>query len=752
MSVFDILWVGDLRFPGGTGTAIAEEIAASAAAGYRLGLITLRSSILAFPHPINPRIRQLIDQGTVTLLDPREPVVCRLCCLYHPQCFVHFPIEALRIEAEVKLLVTTHPPYEGDGTSVYEIARIDRNVQELLGSDVRWAPVGPAVRHQLEQHPSDVTLLEQDWVGVIDQARWQGESRPFLDGPPVIGRHSRPDATKWPDTRDDVLTIYPDSQDVRVKVLGDGPFLRELVDPIPANWQVYAFNQISPVAFLRQIGVFVYFHHSRWVEAFGYAILEAMAARVPVILPSHFERLFADAAIYARPAEALSKVEEIYRSPDLYREQCDRASAIVAERFSQESYRRRIKALIGQPHATLTQIAPGRTASSGQDQPPVPKRRRRRVLFLSSNGVGMGHLTRQLAIARRLPSTIDSIFLTMSRAARHVQAFGYPVEYLPFHGAIGCDIRLWNYHLRRDLTERFAFYRPDVVVFDGNVPYDGLINAMASVPACPLVWSRRAMWTAGSGSDHVGRERFADAVIEPGEIAGEWDRGLTTTYRSRTRLVDPVLLLDEGDLLPRDQARAELGLAADRPACLVQLGAGNNFDIGAVRSSIIDRLQTEKDLQIVWLDWAIAESTIDLPPSIKRIKTYPVARYLHAFDMAVSAAGYNAYHELLASGIPTVFVPNEHPMMDDQLARALFADLHGLGLMLRRADHYRVGDVIARLLAPEERATMRARCARLDINNGAVEAAGIIDELAYACRADLDPAEDMVPSLRRFGD
>ncbi len=259
------------------------------------------------------------------------------------------------------------------------------------------------------------------------------------------------------------------------------------------------------------------------------------------------------------------------------------------------------------------------------------------------------------------------------------------------------------------------------------------------------------MWVQGSGQAHVRRERFADVVIEPAEIADELDRGLTTEYRGRTRSVGPVLLLDPDELMPRQQARAELGLEPDRPACLVQLGAGNNFDLERLRGGLLEALLERPEWQIVWLDWAIAQNRIELPPAVRRVRAYPIARYLHAFDCAISAAGYNAYHELLTHGLPTLFVPNEHPMMDDQLARAIYADLHGFGFLLRRRDHYRVDETVRRLLDPVERARIRKGCMRLASENGAFEAARILEELAYACRADLDLAEDVVPALRRFG-
>jgi hypothetical protein len=361
----------------------------------------------------------------------------------------------------------------------------------------------------------------------------------------------------------------------------------------------------------------------------------------------------------------------------------------------------------------------------------------------------MGHLTRLLAIARRLPPDLEPGFVTMSQAAAVVQEFGYPVEYLPYHGYLDCDVRLWNHHLRRDLDERLAFYQPAVVLFDGNVPYDGLVNALAARPDIAKIWCRRAMWTPESGAGHVWRERFFDAVIEPGEIAGVLDRGLTTEHRSRTRMVGPITLLRPEEPLERAAALEALGLDPDRPAFLLQLGAGNNYDLAEIRDALLEALGRHAGLQLVWLDWAIAREQALLPAAVTRLRTYPASRYLAAFEGAVSAAGYNAYHELLLAGLPTIFVPNENPLMDDQLARAIHADLHGLGWCLRRHERYRVEAVVAALLDPAARAAMRQRSAGLERVDGAAEAARLVEELAYGCRADLDPASDVVAALRR---
>ena len=85
---------------------------------------------------------------------------------------------------------------------------------------------------------------------------------------------------------------------------------------------------------------------------------------------------------------------------------------------------------------------------------------------------------------------------------------------------------------------------------------------------------------------------------------------------------------------------------------------------------------------------------------------------------------------MIAAGLPSIFVPNENPQQDDQLARARFAERRGLGWCVRVSEHYRLVEVLDRLLDPDEQARVRAAAPAFRKENGAVEAAQLIAELA----------------------
>lgn len=400
----------------------------------------------------------------------------------------------------------------------------------------------------------------------------------------------------------------------------------------------------------------------------------------------------------------------------------------IRNSFGHQQLISRIADVIGEPRGSVDRNDDAR--SSGLID---THRNRRRVMFITINGVGMGHLTRMLAIANRCPAPIEPVFVTMSQALKVLREHGYLAEFIPSRQYLDCDINQWNGFLCEELNEMISFYDPAVLVFDGNVPYQGIVDAIQANPDPWSIWSRRGMWRSQS-EDIVDREKFFDVVVEPGDVAAADDHGITRRHQERTHHVSPIRLLDDADMLSRDEARRALGMDCERPAVLIQLGAGNNFDYQSVHNTALAHIQERYDAQIAVGEWLIREQPMDLPEMVVRMPGYPFARYFKAFDLAISAVGYNSFHELLFAGIPTIFVPNENMNQDNQVARALFADRRGLAVCVRTREIYKLTATIDRLFDADERNLLRSRMAELDQANGAADAAALISELAYSRR------------------
>lgn len=375
-----------------------------------------------------------------------------------------------------------------------------------------------------------------------------------------------------------------------------------------------------------------------------------------------------------------------------------------------------------------------------------------RVLFLSPNGIGLGHLTRQLAVARRLPPQIEPVFLTMSQAVSVIEPFGFHAEYVPGHRSLGLGDGRWQASFADRLVDMVTYFDARAVIFDGNHPYQSLIDARRRLTERPFIWLRRGLWRKDAGRAIIDRSSHFDFVIEPLDLARRMDAGVTID-RDDARLVGPIVLLERTDLLSRAEARAALALPEDATAVLVQLGSGNNFDMNAVRDDVLAACAGRPDAHARIVIWPIAEAngavTVPADGRIRTLKGFPLARFLPAFDFAVSAAGYNSFHELISAGLPAIWVPNENPMMDEQEARALFAEREGVGYGVRVQNRNRLTWALARMFEPEQRGLMRERARRLAFADGGREAASIISLQALALHARPDMAR--VPGyLPRF--
>lgn len=351
-----------------------------------------------------------------------------------------------------------------------------------------------------------------------------------------------------------------------------------------------------------------------------------------------------------------------------------------------------------------------------------------KALFATSNGTGLGHLNRAMAIARRLPSGSEPVLFTLSQAVPAVVGAGFRVEYHPGYRrpASGSDWQ-WNMRLRRRLEDLLADEEPDVVVFDGVHPYRALTHVLSAPGAPPSIWCRRPLWRRGSPAAPLRRTGAFDAVLEPGELAGDRDLGPTVARREETVRVAPIVFCDPRDLLPRERAAHELGLDPERRTALVNLGQGGATD-DAVRVAL-DRLGAERDLQVAVLRSSIG-SGIEAPRGTRVLQaTFPMSRYFRAFDLAVAAAGYNAFHEHVAFALPTLFVPMPR-QTDDQGARASWAAETGAALAVAGPTDPALPERVGELLEPASAEGLARRCGELSPGNGATAAAELVEALA----------------------
>lgn len=731
----DVLVASDLRYPGGTSASIAEEVAAQHRAGWRTGLVHLPDDTLDAGRSFSPRIVGCLTRGEAELLPGGASARARVLLLRHPRVFAVDQPAADGLEADHVRLVVNQPPRDREPSARrhWDVGAVAERLQQQFG-EVTWSPIGPLVREVLEADAPGLTTSAEDWHNVIDVDAWRVPRQGGPARPPVIGRHGRPHPSKWPRDPADVLSAYPDGGEVAVRVLGGGEIAVERLGRQPESWTILPFGSVSPAAFLRTIDVFVYFHDPHYVEAFGRTIIEAMASGLPVVLPHSFRPLFGDAAHYTTPDGVLELVRRLTDDHGTYVEASGAAVANVRKRFGHEVHVRRLVPHVGEPPGRA-EPSTGRSGTpsgaigvAGVERLAGPVANpRRRALLVSSNGAGMGHVTRLMAIARRLPADVAVTVATQSQAAPIVRGTGFATEYVPSRGALDADGRRWNAFLRRRLAQLIDLHDPDLVAYDGTYPYAGLVAAIEDHPGLRWVWVRRAMWRAGLGERSIERGGAFPHVLEPGDFSSSVDVGATTTDDHRTHRVGPVTLLDPGEVLDAGAARSVLGLPDGR-SVLLALGAGNIDDIASASHRAAAAL-VEAGWTVVLAQSPIAVDDLLAPPGARVVTRYPLSRVLRAFDLVVSAAGYNSFHELMAFGVPAILVPNTETSLDDQEARARHAHEVGAAITVPTLGGEAFASAVHEMDDPERRSEIAGRALSLVAPNGAPDGAAYLADL-----------------------
>lgn len=275
-------------------------------------------------------------------------------------------------------------------------------------------------------------------------------------------------------------------------------------------------------------------------------------------------------------------------------------------------------------------------------------------------------------------------------------------------------------------------YHFRAVVFDGTTPYSSISDVMTSDESIVKVWIKR-------GSDKTKElveqrradESKFDLVIMPTEAGGQVGAGEDSTDGVRRVRVNPIIFLNRDELWSREDVRRYLKIPEGKKAAYIQLGAGNINDIDTELGMIAQRIKSRGDIVMVIGESLIGHELKIIDDDIIVIKDYPNSKYLSGFDFAVSACGYNSFHELIFNAVPTLFIPNMNAKTDDQYARAMIAQELGAGLVIKELDAESVERALDTLTDDRENALMR-RAARgiIDVN-GAEEAARIISESMF---------------------
>lgn len=370
--------------------------------------------------------------------------------------------------------------------------------------------------------------------------------------------------------------------------------------------------------------------------------------------------------------------------------------------------------------------------------PPAPARAAtggpaRRVIFMPTNGVGLGHAQRCSLIAGALdPARVAPLFAAFPSCLSLLRRQGFAAMPLVARSALHAQPHaadLANFTRLFALGEGAAAF-----VFDGGHVFDSVFRTILE-RRLAAVWIRRGLWNAGlDASVSLDREKVFARVVVPREAFDElnhaYSRGPHVTE------VGPVLRRLDLPAPSRAALRAALAERYGFPftrLVVTQLGAGVASDRGAQVQAVAAMMERRADvlhlvvawptavIQPAWFGWA----------RTRVVRTHHADVLSAAADLTISAAGYNSFHEALYGARPTIFVPQTGSYMDDQAARARAAAERGLAVHVAPEALMLLDREIGRLLDGGEAEALRGRLQAAELPEpGTAAAARIIEEVA----------------------
>jgi hypothetical protein len=338
-------YVIDPRFPGGTSSAVAEEL--RVVSGLATVSVHAVESQMFKDRPVAPQLSDTLDALGLELIWDERPISADVVILHNPS-FLKFQRELGRRIFTRHLIVVTHENLLRPGfVESFDVAlcldQIDRASLALRKS---IAPISSNNRRSVTEWGNHVGLprhwrmLDKDWFNICDMEKLPPNGAPA----DRRGRHSRPGFEKFPDLA--TMDLCFSARAGANVILGGDTFLTEQLDR--PHWELYPFRGLDLSKFFEMIDFMVYFTAPTWRESFGRVLAEAIAAGKVVISDPETASTFNGGVIPALPNEVDAIIADLVARPDSYRAQVENAQAEL-DQFSAKAFAILFRDVLGRP-------------------------------------------------------------------------------------------------------------------------------------------------------------------------------------------------------------------------------------------------------------------------------------------------------------------------------------------------------------------------------------------------------------------
>jgi predicted glycosyltransferase len=379
-----------------------------------------------------------------------------------------------------------------------------------------------------------------------------------------------------------------------------------------------------------------------------------------------------------------------------------------------------------------------------------------RILCYAVNGLGLGHLTRLVAICRQLRRLatvlelpVEILFLTSSEGEALAGLHGFATFKIPSKTqATACELDPHRYRkiARQWIWNAANLISPDLLLVDtfpagsfNELP--GLLdlgtkNVFIYREVRPEVASQPTFQSALGLYDLILRIDEGSGSTAPETVPPELEDCVSR--------VGPVLLRSASETYDRPAARELLGLPPAGRAVYVSVGGGGDRDAESLLRSLATAAAALPEVRFVIGAGLLYRGREWTAPNVMWTRRPVLVECFRAFDAAITAGGFNTVWELMHCGVPCLFLPLPRGW-DDQESRVARCVAAGAGRLLPSREPGEIVAALRELLRDEVLEGCAAAATRLLPHNHALGAAeeilsvavdrGRIDEAALL----LDP-------------
>jgi len=376
-----------------------------------------------------------------------------------------------------------------------------------------------------------------------------------------------------------------------------------------------------------------------------------------------------------------------------------------------------------------------------------------RILNYAVNGLGLGHITRLIAInrwIRRISLALgirpEIFFLTSSECDTIAYQNNFSAFKIPSKNSIrdsGINQIEYRKIAKQWVWNSINLINPHILIVD-TFPY-GSFNELFDIMdfGFKKIFIYRAIKPQIAENNNFQKALIGyDKIIIPIEFPLE-DYKFPETISERVYRTKEIMIRDIDELYDRNESRNILGINKNNLACYVSLGGGGDENAETFFENIISIIKNISDVEFIIGAGPLYKGREFRANNVHWFYRYNALEYFNAFDFAISSGGYNNVHELLYTNIPSILYPLSR-FYDDQERRINTLEKENICIKLNSFEQDEIINKINLLKDNEFRKKIKFNLLNRSRKNFAFDAAKIILS-DFINTDDLDHIENQIP-------